>query len=204
MESLIALAALWIVHIAAVVSPGPSFVVVSRAAAAGNAAAGVRIAAGLTLGTFVWVSAAWFGLAVLFELVPALYDAVRIAGALFLLFIAVQLWRHAREPLPGPSDVPEARGRAFRLGLWTQLANPKVAVFFGSIFATVLPPDPDAWVVASAFAIVCFNEFAWYAAVALVLSRPAMRRGYARAKRWVDRATGAVLGALAVRLLLPG
>ena len=202
MEFVIALGALWLVHIAAVVSPGPSFVVVSRAAAAGDAMAGVRIAAGLTLGTLVWVSAAWFGLAVLFEIMPALYDAVRIAGALFLLLIAVQLWRHAREPLPEPGEVPAARGRAFRLGLWTQLANPKVAVFFGSIFASVLPPDPAGWVVAAAFAIVCLNEFVWYTLVALTLSRPAMRRGYARAKAWVDRVMGAVLGALAVRLLV--
>ena len=212
MDVMVALGALWLVHIAAVASPGPSFVVVSRAAAAGNAMAGVRIAAGLTLGTLVWAGAAWFGLAVLFELVPSLYDVMRVAGALFLLYIAAQLWRHAREPLPGAEGVPEdhhrdrhrARGRAFRLGVATQLANPKVAVFFGSIFAAMLPPDPPAWVVVAAFAIVCLDEFAWYAAVALVLSRPAMRRGYARAKAWVDRVTGGVLGALAVRLLVAG
>lgn len=197
-----ALAAFWAVHLAAVASPGPSFVVVSRAAAAGSAAAGVRVAAGLAVGTFVWAAAAWFGLSALFAVLPALYAVVRVAGALFLLYVAVQLWRHAREPLPAVGTGRRDAGGDFRLGVWTQLANPKVAVFFGSVFATVLPPDPGTWTMVAVFAIVCLNEFAWYALVAGVLSRPAMRRSYVRAKAGIDRITGAVLAALAGRLLL--
>ena len=197
-----ALAVFWAVHLAAVASPGPSFVVVSRAAASGSVSKGVRVAAGLSAGTFAWAAAAWFGLSTLFAVLPALYAAVRFAGALFLIYIAVQLWRHAAEPLPASNGEPSGSDGAFRLGVLTQLSNPKVAVFFGSVFATVLPPDPDAWTVTAAFAIVCFNEFAWYALVALAFSRPAMRRGYARAKAAIDRITGGLLAALAGRLLV--
>ena len=199
------LAGFWLVHLAAVASPGPSFVVVSRAAVQGSTGTGVAVAAGLALGTFVWAAAAWFGLSVLFALVPALYVAAKIAGAAFLLFLAVQLWRHAREPLAlvAPERVP-GRGQAFRTGVWTQLANPKVAVFFGSVFAAVLPPAPSAPVVVAVFAIVCLNEFLWYSLVALLLSRPAVRRRYVAAKAWIDRVTGTVLAALGLRLLAPG
>ena len=195
----------WLVHLAAVVSPGPSFVVVTRAALAGSAARGVAVALGLTLGTLLWALAAWFGLASLFAVAPALYAAVRIAGALFLVFIAWQLWRHARDPIAGPDEASPSVGggtlAAVRLGLWTQLANPKVAVFFGSIFAAVLPPDPSPAVVVIAFAIVCLDEFVWYAAVALLLARPGVRRRYAAAKVWLDRTAALVLGGLGLRLL---
>ena len=198
----LALATFWLVHLAAVASPGPSFVIVSRVAVTAGVGAGVRVAAGLSLGTLLWATAAWFGLATLFALLPTFYSAVRIAGAALLVFIAVQLWRHAREPM---ETVPVEAGtprRAFGLGVVTQLANPKVAVFFGSVFAAVLPPDLDATGVATVFAIVCLNEFGWYAVVALALSRPAMRRGYARIKTALDRATGGLLAALAARMLV--
>ena len=194
-----ALATFWATHLAAVASPGPSFVVVSQASAR-DRRAGVRIALGLTLGTFVWATAAWFGLSVAFERYPAIYGLTRIAGALFLAFIAIQVWRHADEPLP-PACAPTAGDRSVRLGFATQMANPKVVVFFGSVFAAILPPAPGPAVVAAAFAIVCANEFAWYAGVALLLSRPAMRERYGRWKPSVDRATAALLALIAAGLL---
>ena len=205
MEAAVALGLFWLTHVVAVASPGPSFVVVSRAAVARSTREGVLIAVGLSLGTLLWAGAAWFGLAALFALVPPVYAAVRIAGALFLLWLAFRMWRHAREPLP---TAGEAGGSApgaspIMLGFWTQVANPKVAVFFGSIFAAVLPPDPSPALVAVIFAIVCLNEFLWYAGVALVLSRPAVRVRYARAKAAIDRAAAAILGALGLRLLWP-
>ena len=203
-ETLALLAGFWLVHLAAVVSPGPSFVVVSRAAVGGSTARGVAVAAGLALGTLVWAAGALFGLSLLFALVPVLYLAMKLAGAAFLIFLAWQLWRRAAEPLellaPG-SGV--SRAGALGLGTWTQLANPKVAVFFGSVFAAVLPPDPSPATVLAVLVIVCLDEFAWYSLVALALSRPAVRRRYLGAKPAIDRLTGAVLGALGVRLLLP-
>lgn len=194
----------WLTHLAAVVSPGPSFIVVTRAAVGGSTRAGVAVAFGLMVGTFVWASAAWFGLATLFAFVPAIYTVAKIAGAAFLLFIAFQLWRHAAEPFAVEVEGTRKRsvGEAVRLGAMTQIANPKVAVFFGSVFAAILPPDPTFVVLAAVFAIVCLNEFVWYALVALVLSRPAIRRRYVRLKASVDRTTGGVLALLGVRLLV--
>lgn len=196
----------WLTHLVAVVSPGPSFVVVTRVAAGGPRNAGVAVAAGLALGTFVWALAAWFGLAALFAVVPPVYVAAKLAGAVFLIYLAFQLWRHAGGPVE-PSGITGALaptpGTAVRLGFVTQIANPKVALFFGSIFAAILPPEPGPGTMALVFAIVCINEFAWYAIVALVLSRPAMRRRYARARATIDRTAALLLGGLGLRLAGP-
>ena len=203
-DALAPLAGFWLIHLAAVASPGPSFVVVSRAAVGGSTARGVAVAAGLALGALAWAAAALFGLSVLFAVVPVVYLVMKLAGAAFLIFLAWQLWRRAAEPLEPPAPgVGVPRAGALRLGVWTQLANPKVAVFFGSVFAAVLPPDPSPAMTAAVLAIVCLDEFAWYSLVALALSRPAVRRRYLAAKAAIDRVTGAVLGALGVRLLLP-
>ena len=214
METIAALVTLGFVHLLAVISPGPSLLVVARSAIAGSRAQGTRVAFGLGLGTLVWSLAALFGLSVLFALAPWLYTGMKIAGAAFLLYIAFMMWRHAREPIaidgaladtdggaPGLAKGPLA---AVRLGLLTQLANPKVAVFFGSIFVTLLPADPSPGVQAAVIAIVCVNEVGWYTAVAYAFAVARLRRGYAHAKTWIDRTCGGFLALLGVRLVFDG
>jgi threonine/homoserine/homoserine lactone efflux protein len=214
METLTALATLWFVHLLAVISPGPSLLVVARSAIAGSRGRGARVAAGLGLGTLIWSLAALFGLSVLFALAPWLYTGMKIAGAAFLLYVAVMLWRHARTPVPldgtlaqesaGAPALAAGPLAAVRLGLLTQLANPKVAVFFGSIFVTLLPADPSPGTQAVVIAIVCANEVGWYAGVAYAFGVPRLRRGYARAKAWIDRTCGAFLAFLGLRLAFEG
>ncbi len=194
-------------HLAAVASPGPSFVVVMRETLSRGTLSGVWCAFGLGLGTLIWAAAAWFGLAALFAAAPWLYAGLKLVGAAYLIYLAVQLWRHAGDPPPRMAGVDTATTRpstdavsSLRRGVLTQLANPKVAVFFGSIFLALLPPDPAPVVLLAVFAIVFVNEVGWYAFVALVMGSAPMRRRYERLKRVIDRVTAAVLGGLGVRI----
>ncbi|MEL6680666.1 MAG: LysE family transporter, partial [Pseudomonadota bacterium] len=86
-------------HLLAVVSPGPSLVVVLRAAVGAGPRAGVFVALGMGLGTLVWAVGSWFGLAALFAVAPFLLTALTWAGAVFLVYLALMLWRHAAAPL---------------------------------------------------------------------------------------------------------
>ena len=204
MDTIAILATFAVIHLAAVASPGPSFAVVLRAAMARGRAAGVWISLGLGLGTLVWAAGAWFGLAALFEVAPMLERAIRWAGAAYLVYLAVMMWRHAADPVPLASGgAVGTRGAlaGIRQGVLTQLANPKVAVFFGSVFVAILPGEPSAAMLAAVFAIVFLNEFLWYAGVALVMSSGRMRAGYTRAKPVVDLVAGTFLGALGLRLI---
>lgn len=190
----------------AVVSPGPSFVVVMRTALAHSSRSALWVTLGLGLGTLVWAGAALFGLGLVFAAFPWLYLGLRMAGALFLLWMAVQLWRHAHAPVPAPAAHEDA-GRAtpltaLRTGLLTQLANPKVAVFFGSIFVTFLPPEASPAFRGTALACCFLVEIAWYGLVSLAFTHEAIRTRYARAKHVLDRVTGTVLAGLGARLVL--
>lgn len=193
-------------HLAAVISPGPSFAVVLRETVSFGRAAGLWLVLGLGVGTLVWAVGAWFGLAALFEIAPWLMAVLRWAGAGFLIYLAVVLWRHARDPAPMVDATEQQVARpvwtSIRLGIMTQLANPKVAVFFGSIFVVILPPEPHPGVLVAIFTIVFLNECIWYAVVAVVMAHRAVRVRYARTKPAVDRMTGTFLGALGLRLLL--
>jgi threonine/homoserine/homoserine lactone efflux protein len=189
-------------HLAGAVSPGPSFLMVAKTAAGVSRRAGLLAALAMGVGVTVWAAAALLGVAVMFSRWPMLYLIARVLGAAFLIWIAIQIWRHARSPLPEGSDGGYATGsRAFRAALWIQLSNPKVAIFFGSIFVAVLPPDLPLWAQVVILLIVFVDECLWYAAVALVLSGSHARNGYVRFKTAIERGTACFLGLIGLRLL---
>jgi threonine/homoserine/homoserine lactone efflux protein len=147
----------------------------------------------------IWAGAALFGLNALFHAVPVLFMSMKLLGALFLLWIAYQIFRHAREPLTLEGEA--AQGNPFWRGFLVQIGNPKVMVFFGSIFIAMLPANPPLWMLLALLAIVSLNEVWWYSVVALFFGAEPVRRFYLMAKAWIDRVTGLFLGALGLRLL---
>src|SRR4029078_4336594 len=189
--SLITLVTIGFVQLLAVISPAPSFLVTAQTAVARSRLDGIKIALGLGAGTLPWSTAELLGLNALFRLHHWLFVGMKIAGALFLLWIAIQIFRHAKAPV----ELSEVNGEAakrnpFLRGFFTQISNPKVAVFFGSIFVAMLPQDVPAWMVVALIAIVTANEVLWYTLVALCFGSPPVRRFYLGAKPWIDRATG--------------
>jgi threonine/homoserine/homoserine lactone efflux protein len=185
----------------AVISPGPSFLITARTAVARSRAEGVKVALGLSAGTVVWAAAALFGLNALFHAIPPLFIAMKVLGALFLIWIAYQIFVHAKEPIQLDIRESVSHGSSFMRGLWVQLSNPKVMVFFGSIFIAMLPANPPLWMMLALIAIVTFNEFWWYTVVSLFFGAGPVREFYLKAKTWIDRITGLFLGALGLRLL---
>jgi threonine/homoserine/homoserine lactone efflux protein len=185
-------------------SPGPSFVLVVRTAVASKRNTAIASALGMGVGGIVFATAAVLGLHVVLSTVPALYFMIKIAGAGYLLYVAAVLWKVANDPLPVESAGPrsgENWRRSFSVGLATQLSNPKTAVVYASIFTAFLSADRPTWFSAVLIPCVFIVEFGWYALVAAIFSSEIPRRNYLRGKRWVDRAAGAVMALLALRLV---
>ena len=200
--SLLTLVTIGFVQLLAVISPGPSFLITAQTAVARSRLDGMKIALGLGGGTLVWSTAALLGLNVIFRLHHWLFVGMKVAGALFLLWIAIQIFRHAKAPIEmSEGNGAAARRNPFVRGFLTQISNPKVAVFFGSIFVAMLPQSVPAWMILALIAIVTLNEIVWYTLVALCFGSGPVRRFYLGAKKWIDRATGLFLGALSLRIL---
>jgi threonine/homoserine/homoserine lactone efflux protein len=129
---------------------------------------------------------------------------LKVLGGLYLCYLGYRIFRSAQEPLAMPSANDESAKRSsqsFWLGLLTQLSNPKTAVVYASVFAAFLPTS-FTWLFAAALVAVVFCiEAGWYSLVALLLSSARPRRAYLSYKVWIDRAAGAVMFGLGIKLV---
>lgn len=204
MTTILLLATIAFAHLLAAMSPGPSFILVVRKAVAVSRADAVASAVGMGAGATFYAAAALLGLKTLLDQLPNLFLAFRIAGALFLLWIAFMIFAHARAPLPSvEGEAATGRGlvRSFLFALWTQLSNPKCILFFASIFIALLPAQIPVWVTLAILAIVFVQETAWYTLVAVGFSMPRPRAVYARWKVTLERIAASLIGAIGVKLL---
>lgn len=199
--TLAAFASVALIHLMAAISPGPSFVVITRVAAADGLRNALIVALAFGVGAMIWAAAAMLGLAALFQIAPVLLTAMKFAGAAFLLFVAFMMWRHANDPLP---DVAQSASNsplaAFKLGLFTQLSNPKVPVFFGAVFVGILPAGITLGEKAIVLALVLLVEAGWYVIVARAFSLPRARRAYLHLKARLDRIFGGLIALFGVKI----
>jgi threonine/homoserine/homoserine lactone efflux protein len=204
MQELATLASIVAALSVGVISPGPSFVMVARVAVASSRIPALATALGMGAGGAIFGAAALLGLQSVLLAVPALYTALRILGGLYLCYLGFLIFRSAQQPLTvvggGHRDSQGPFG-AFWLGVTTQVSNPKTAIVYASVFAALLPASFSLGFAAAVLAAVFVVEAAWYALVALLFSSAGPQRAYLSYKAWVDRAAGAVMFGLGLKLV---
>lgn len=199
--ALSAFLAAWGLHLVAAASPGPAILMSARLAVSEGFRTGLWLAVGIALGAVFWAVAALTGLALLFSLAPALFWGFKLAGGLFLIWIAFNMWRHAAVPLAEEtSALPRSALSALWLGLATQFANPKAAVFFGAVFVGTVPPGTALPWICALLAMVFVNEAACNLFIARLFSFGRSRRAYARLKTVIDRAFGGMLALIGLKI----
>lgn len=206
------------------VSPGPDFAVVLRTSLGSGRRSALCSALGTAAGCFVWGLAGAAGLTAMLSASQAAYDALRVAGALYLMWLGFQALRSARRsskaargteagapvpevgaacseagaalPEPGPAG-RQSPLQAFRTGLLTNVLNPKVGVVYMSLLPQFIPPD--APVVTTTLLLVAVHAvlgFVWLGGIAFAVHRARAFFQRPRVRRRMDQATGGVLLAL--------
>ncbi|WP_234440494.1 LysE family translocator [Streptomyces rimosus] len=192
------------------ISPGPDFAVVLRTSLGSGRRAALCSALGIAAGCVVWGLAGAVGLTAMLSASRTAYDALRIAGALYLMWLGFQALRSARRRSPeaarqegaapesGLADADQQSPlRAFRTGLLTNVLNPKVGVVYMSLLPQFIPHG--APVVATTLLLVAVHVtlgFLWLGGIALAVHRARALFQRPRVRRRLDQATGGVLLAL--------
>ena len=203
MSYLIVLAGVFSIHVAAMVSPGPNFLIVTQIAIGQSRKAGLMTAFGITVGALVWAGGAIVGLSFLFERFTWLYSGLKFAGGVYLAFIGFKIFLYARKPIglrQNLGAVARTSWSCFHIGFITNLTNPKSIIFFGSIFAAVISPELPNWVRAAAVGVIVLDALLWHVLLALAFSTQKVQSMYQRAKHWIDWTIGVLLVILGIRL----
>lgn len=200
---LLTVATIWTI---AAITPGPNFLVVARCSVTGNRIVALASVLGTVCGTLLWGLAGWLGISVLFAAAPALFVGLKVVGGAYILWLGWQLMRNAWRAVP-PAETESipahfTAGRAFRLGILANLANPKSAIFVASIFAAALPADYHWSQGIASVALMVMISTAWYLALAFCLSGRTMGSAYLSARRQVDALAGAFFAVFGLRMLL--
>ena len=195
--------------------PGPDTALTIRNTFLGGRRAGTFTALGVAVGQLVWVLGTSVGLVAVLLASEAMFRLVKLLGAAYLLLLGVQSILSAlrrapsRVPRPaaggpaagGPTAI--AGGRAFRQGVFNNLANPKMAVFFASVLPQFAPNGQGMLSKLALLGLVFATmTFAWLALYAAVISRAgALVRG-SRIRRVVGGLAGAALIGLGIRVAM--
>ena len=175
-----------------IVVPGPDTALTVRNTLFGGRARGLATSLGVTTGLVVWTLTASAGVAAIVTASQPLFDAIRIGGAAYLVWLGIATLRGHRG-----AAVPPRPGSGYRQGLLSNLGNPKIVVFFTSL----LPQFATGFAALAALGLLfCAMTLAWLAAYAVVVSRARLVLERPRVQRMLDAIAGVALVGFGLRL----
>ncbi|TDD94365.1 LysE family translocator [Actinomadura rubrisoli] len=186
------------------VTPGLDTMLVLRTTVTSGRRTGILAAAGVASGCLAWAVASAAGLTALLAASRLAFDALRVAGACYLLWLGGQaLWK-ARRRAFGDGEVPDpsvSGSAALRTGFVTNLLNPKIGVFYMSLLPQFVPHGAPMFGTSMVFAVIHAAEgLLWFALV--VAAAGAARRALARpaVRRRLQQVTGLAFIVFGLRL----
>ena len=191
-----------------IVAPGPDTAMVTKNALLHGRRAALGTALGVNAGLSVWTIAAALGVASLLRASDVAFTALKLIGAAYLIWLGFQALRaagqggsHASDERPAGTALGAKGG--FRQGALSDLANPKIAVFFTSVMPQFVDPGRSVLVPSLLLgALFVLMTLAWLTAYAIVAVRASALLRRPRVSAAVDRLTGAVLIGFGIRLAL--
>lgn len=195
-----------LVHIIALMSPGPDFFFVSQTAVSRSRKEAMMGVLGITGGVMVWAGVALLGLHLIIEKMAWLHTLIMVGGGLYLCWMGYQMLRGAlkkNDIVTAEPQVELARsGRSFLKGLLTNLANPKAIIYFGSVFSLFVVDNIGAGARWGIFLLIVLETLAWFTIVASLFALPKMRRGYQRMAKWIDGIAGTLFAGFGIHLII--
>jgi amino acid exporter len=189
----------------AIMSPGPNVLAVMGTSMAVGRKAGTALALGVGTGSFLWSMMTVAGLSTLLATYAEALIVIKIAGGLYLLWLAFKAFRsaasaHDLEVKASDAETPTALGFYVR-GLAIQMTNPKAVLAWIAIVSLGLQENAPMWVGLSIVIGTSVLSVVIHCCYALLFSTPPMVRLYAKARRWIQAALGAFFAVAGIRLL---
>ncbi|MFJ5720217.1 LysE family transporter [Streptomyces sp. NPDC093149] len=190
-----------VITVLAVISPGADFAMVVRNSCLYGRTTGLLGAVGVAAGVLVHVTYTMLGVGLLIASSTALFTAIKLVGAAYLVHIGVRTFL-ARDDLGIDLDSKPRLTRlaALRTGFLTNALNPKTTLFVVSTFTQVVGPTTGLWEQAGYGLFMSVAHLGWFGLVALFFSNARLRTAMLRWQKALNRVIGTVLVGLGVTL----
>lgn len=194
------------IHLLAVMSPGPDFIMMLRSSLIYSRKMAIWCAVGLGLGIALHVTYSLLGIALIISQSVVLFNIIKYMGAVYLIYIGVKSLRSKKikklEELKVEKHREITKLQAIRLGFLTNALNPKATVFFLALFTQVINPSTAlVWKLAYGVEMV-IATIVWFSLVAIFMTQNPIRKAFMGVKHHVERVFGAVLVVLGIKVAL--
>jgi len=196
------------VYLFAIISPGPNFILVVNSALSGSRRTGLMTALGVATGSGLFGLAGLLGIIVLIQALPNFAVLSRLVGGGYLLWLGIGMIRQGRRGNGAAGrdksvavSPPNALA-AWRIGLFTNLTNPKAWAFYIALFTVVISPGFQFWHKVLLNLSMFFISFFWYSFVAYTISSPRFRPTFQKVQPSIQFILGVLLVALGSRMFI--
>ena len=199
------IAAVGLIHLVALVSPGPDFVVVCRNSLLYSRTIGIYTAVGFGLGICVHISYAVFGLSWLIANNELIFTVIQYLGAFYLMLIGIQSLRSFQSQIGQETTTYSSRispFRAVRIGFITNVLNPKATLFFLGLFSTLLNPTVSELPLVVIAVLLVVTTILWFSLVALLISHMRFTTVLKRYEKTAHQFFGVLLIGIGVIILI--
>lgn len=194
-----------LIHLLALMSPGPDFVMISRNSLIYSRRSGIYSAIGLACGMAVHATYSLIGIGLIIAKSVVLFSILKFVGAAYLIYFGYFCLRAKPNHLQNFSTEKHqdlTRIAALRIGFLTNILNPKATLFFLALFTQVVSPETPKFIQILYAIEMCFATFVWFAFVAIILSGKKVRAKFVKTQHWFERIFGVLLIGLGAKVAL--
>ena len=192
-------------HLIALISPGPDFIVACRNAIQYSRKIGILTAVGFGIGVSIHVSYAFFGLTWIISKYDILFNTIKYIGAVYLIYLGISslLSINTKIELTEVQNSNKIKWyTAVKIGLLTNLMNPKASIFFLSLFTLVVGPKINSMVMGVLALILVCSTILWFSLVVIFLTHQKMRYIFEEYQKSINRLFGVILIIIGIRIAL--
>lgn len=181
-------------HFVAQLSPGPDVLLVAKSSASTTRANTLKIILGISAGVVVWVTLTLLGFTVLLEQWPWIQQVLMLIGGLFLAKMGYAMLKGGIATLKQNTNldgvIEQPPKNYFLLGLYTNLANPKIVIYFSSVFSLALSSTAGANLKPQLAVIIPIQTFLVFSLLMMIMSIPKIKRVYQKSGSYIDIVSG--------------
>ena len=193
-----------LLHLFAVASPGPDFVLVSRQSFRYGRAVAIWTSGGIALGILFHVAISLTGLSLLLQSQPDLFWYLKLAASLYIGYLGFASLI-SKDPVnlqKNSIDQEDRYIKSISTGFLTNVLNPKAFIFFITVFTLVINEDTGLFIKGLLGMYMSLATFIWFSLVSILLTNQKATERFKKAIPWLEKITGLFLIVLAIQIIL--